>query len=51
MIINKHYEFQDPQKNNNQEFMVSIWAIRNSGWLGYTGDYTIQLCRDYDKPL
>ena len=24
---------------------------KSPGWLGYTGDYTIQLYRDYDKPL
>ena len=24
---------------------------KNPGWLGYTGDYTTQLYRDYNKPL
>ena len=24
---------------------------QNPGWLGYTGDYTTQLDRDYNKPL
>ena len=24
---------------------------KNRGWLGYIGDYTTQLYRDYDKPL
>ena len=24
---------------------------KNLGWLGYTGDYTTQLYRDYNKPL
>ena len=22
---------------------------KNTGWLGYIGDYTTQLCRDYNK--
>ena len=24
---------------------------KNPGWLGYIGDYTLQLYRDYNKPL
>ena len=24
---------------------------KNLGWLGYIGDYTTQLYRDYNKPL
>ena len=24
---------------------------KNPGWLGYIGDYTTQLYRDYNKPL
>ena len=24
---------------------------KNSGWLGYIGDYTTQLYRDFNKPL
>ena len=24
---------------------------KNIGWLGYIGDYTTQLYRDYNKPL
>ena len=24
---------------------------KNTGWLGYIGDYTTQLYRDYNKPL
>ena len=24
---------------------------KNPGWLGYLGDYTTQLYRDYNKPL
>ena len=28
-----------------------IWATKNPGCLGYIGDYTTQLYRDYNKPL
>ena len=24
---------------------------KNAGWLGYVGDYTTQVYRDYNKPL
>ena len=32
-------------------FSVMLSNEKNPGWLGYIGDYTIQLYRDYNKPL
>ena len=47
-----------------QELSLSPWGInklmrkkrevsneKNPGWLGYVGDYTTQLYRDYNEPL
>ena len=30
---------------------VHLSQEKNPGWLGYIGDYTTQLYRDYNKPL
>ena len=30
---------------------IDRWAMKKNGWLGYIGDYTTQLYRDYNKPL
>ena len=30
---------------------VQMSNEKNLGWLGYIGDYTTQLYRDYNKPL
>ena len=35
-------------KKEGQEAQLS--NEKNLGWLGYIGDYTIQLYRDYNKP-
>ena len=42
--------------NPEQKMEFGIWKDmsnekRAPGWLGYIGDYTTQLYRDYDKPL
>jgi len=36
------YRYYDPKHFSNE---------KNPGWLGYKGDYTTQLYRDYNKPL
>ncbi len=48
-------------KNNGGSFYTPVnqqsnWNSqlsneKNPGWLGYIGDYTTQLYRDYNKPL
>ena len=34
-----------------QTTYVQVSNEKNPGWLGYIGDYTTQLYRDYDKPF
>ena len=37
------------EKTDTQKAQMS--NEKNLGWLGYIGDYTTQLYRDYNKPL
>ena len=30
---------------------IQVNLEKNTGWLGYIGDYTTQLYRDYNEPL
>ena len=32
-------------------FVQHLSHEKNPGWLGYIGDYTTQLCGDYNEPL
>ena len=33
------------------QLLPLYWAMKKNGCLGYIGDYTTQLYRDYNKPL
>ena len=33
------------------QFLFHLSNEKKPGWLGYIGDYTLQLYRDYNKPL
>ena len=41
------HEARDIMEAGNQQWMLGL-MVR---WLGYIGDYTTQLYRDYNKPL
>ena len=53
--VEADFGFQDSsrlrrlQHTNNWSCQLS--NEKNPGWLGYIGDYTIQLYRDFNKPL
>ena len=40
-----------PWNISKKHVLKSSEQWKNPGWLGYIGDYTTQLYRDYNKPL
>ena len=40
-----------PASNMTSFLGIHVSNEKNLGWLGYIGDYTAQLYRDYNKPL
>ena len=40
-----------PIQSSQQKPLKDMSHEKTTGWLGYIGDYTTQLYRDYNKPL
>ena len=49
--INQKLGLNNSTLNNHVLFIAQVSNEENLGWLGYIGDYTTQLYRDYNKPL